>query len=351
MSIMSDPSTIINHRDLSKREEIALKREEKRIQDAMNLTFKPNIQSDRRGRDSEQKTVSRESSFQRLYKDAINRKQTSLNAPAEIDNHQFRPQISAVRSASVDRNPVEVDRVVDRLYRTSTISKSLIPQPVPTVKKRSISAERDIHSTLFLEAKSRQEQLSKLKAEHDIKAAKEIYTFNPKISPPPPFGTGRTRSLSTDSAGSGRFEERQQRLLKIKEDRISREKARHDEQLRREMPFKPKIAPSDYFVSTRKVSKVDVLSRLTKPLIKEIKPDPALTFAPRIPSRSSTPQSARGSPLSPSSSTPSSSSSRGKKPVHERLFATNAHKLKALEDEVSLTPTVCNEVDIGTVFT
>jgi hypothetical protein len=309
----------------SAREEIALKLKLKLDMEASQFTFQPTLSS-RRGRTIDSKAAG--SRFNRLYDDAMKRKNEGSKSKVEVDEYTFTPTLSTRnRGASRERNNSDFFDSMHKATGSGRLSTSEIPVDAnlykPKITKRASSLDR--LSTLTAQNlrrmesdQRRQDAINKQKEEENRRIA-ETCTFTPKIYSSRP-GL-RSKSVDSDrSTVSDRLQEYGERrrawLEKEKESKARVEVA--------DATFKPAVNLNKK-ISSQLQSGVDVYTRLSNPseksvdsMMTEVESD--LTFQPK----------ARRSSLT---------SLTANETVHERLFREGEQRRKDLLDGVTISNT------------
>lgn len=182
----------INSEFLSKRDEIALRKEKQLRTAKESMTFQPTLHA--RPRDIKLKGNPTVSRFDRLYGDAIKRLEEDPKSRSRPDDNEltFKPAISAkARSSSSDRRASDLVNSMHKGVGTGRIPIKESPKDPnlfkPTISKRANSIERsssalDTSSRLYASKDTYKRKLDLKKAEDDKRTA-ELCTFSPMMSP------------------------------------------------------------------------------------------------------------------------------------------------------------------------
>lgn len=307
----------------SARDEIAQKHKLKIDLEASQFTFQPTL-SARRGRTIDSKAAG--SRFNRLYDDAMKRKNEGSKSKVEVDEYTFTPTLSTrTRVASRERNNSEFFDSMHKATGSGRSSKSEMQGDAnlykPIISKRASSLDR--LSTLTAQNlrrmesdQRRQDAINKQKEEEDRRIA-ETCTFTPKIY----SSRAGLRSKSVDSDRST-VSDRLQEYGERRKAWLEKEKQSKAKDEVADATFKPAVNLNKK-ISSQLQSGVDVYTRLSNPSEKSFdtvmtQPDSELTFQPK-PRRSSI------------------TSSIANETVHERLFREGEQRRKDLMDEVIIS--------------
>jgi hypothetical protein len=288
----------------SLKEEIALKREKKLLEEQANCTFAPALTAPREGRDSTLKALTG-SRFDHLYNDALKRKTKGQQAKEseeilekKADENNFKPAISPkARSISRDRKPSDL---VNSLYNASGAGRAIVkdsPKDAnlfkPTIIKRANSTDRvslvDTGSRLYESRLKHQANLEKDKEEAEKRNAK-LCTFAPKIF--------KCRSASLTPLEGGKAIAVTDRLLQYGEKsktRLEEEKKIREKKELAAATFQPTLVAKKTTNLTPKGASddIDVYARLASPLEKKQEKEIA-TFQPTLVANQSKKNSLKG---------------------------------------------------------
>lgn len=312
----------------SAREEVALKHKLKLDMEASQFTFQPTL-SARRGRTIDSKAAG--TRFNRLYDDAMKRKNEGSKSKVEADEYTFTPTLSTrSRVASRERNNPDFFDSMHKATGSGRSSKSEMPVDAnlykPTISKRASSLDRQ--STLTAQNlrrmesdQRRQDAISKQRDEDNRRIA-ETCTFMPKIY----SSRQGPRSKSVDSDRSN-VSDRIQEYGERRKAWLEKEKLSKANEEIADATFKP-VVNLNKKISSQLHSGVDVYTRLSIPSEKSVdtkvtEVDTDLTFQPK----------SRRSSLT---------SSVANESVHERLFREGERRRKDLMDEVNILNTCAN---------
>lgn len=250
-----------------------MRRENKRLEEESQLTFKPSIGSNKITFNDDRLGAStgRASRFDRLYSDALKRQQSSqkLVDPVTADL-TFTPKITsraASRGRSNNGNGRDSSPVSERLYKaqrvstTATASMDAEETFRPKISKRANSTDRSggkpVTERLFEQGQLHEEKLAKLKESVQARLAEEC-TFAPQIA-----------SVAAANGRRGSDRDVMQRLLSYEETRQAKlEEARRkqEHELALQTTFRPALSQSPRPTSAASASGVrePVFQRLSR---------------------------------------------------------------------------------------
>lgn len=313
MEVLSGMSTV--------REEVALKQKLKIDLEASQFTFQPTL-SARQGRTIDSKAAG--SRFNRLYDDAMKRKNEVSKPKVEVDEYTFSPTLSTrPRLASRERNNSDFFDSMHKATGSGRLSKSEKPVDPnlykPIISKRASSLDRRSTLTaqnlrLMESTQRRRDAINKQKDEENKRIA-ETCTFRPKIF----SSRSSSRSQSVDSDRPN-VTDRLQGSGERRKAWLEKEKQSKANEYLSDATFKPAINFGRKTTSPQLHSRADVYTRLTIPSEKSIDAmmalvDLELTFQAK---------SRRNSVTIPVAN----------ETVHERLFREGEIRRKELMDEV-----------------
>lgn len=349
----------------TRRQEIEDRKEQKRLRDEAEFTFKPAIPVRRSSANgavsSTENSPSKENRFDKLYSDALKRHiNLHLKEEAVVQSLTFAPKISerahgSSRSASRERLGItgssrpssrassrergggggsengDASQASHRLGRSSSRNSLGAESDTPSFKptlftnKRSSSSGRqqeskDIVDRLYEHSKIAKERLEQKRTEREQRELEDC-TFAPKLVP-------TKRSPSTErklevTERMSRYEE----FRKKKLEEAAREKLERESE---DLTFKPTINPksrrSQSPAGSAGKSEQSLLERLTSPIgysrpTVEAEMYSELTFKPKIATSKRAPS-------------PNSQRAAEYANVHERLFVEGLEIMRQKENEV-----------------
>lgn len=220
---------------LTRREQVALMREQKLMEEQSNYTFRPTVPS-RRGRDPtvEASNVNR---FDRLYSEAKARKE-KVKAPE--DRPTFTPTITALgHSKKRSSTPEGVSKVLHSTSGSGNRRTGSTPEPAPTFKPtisrrgKSLDRNRDVSPStrLFSQAEITKQKLAK-KAEEKLKNETKDCTFSPQTNK-----GGRSQTPTKEDSVD--VTTRMQRYMLLKEKKLEQLRQAQQAEADQVATFKP----------------------------------------------------------------------------------------------------------------
>ena len=231
---------------LSKRKEIALKKEKLLRTSEENLTFQPTLYA--RPGDVKSKGTPLVSRFDRLYGDAVNRLEGDPKSRSRHDDREltFKPSISPkARSFSTDRRASDLVNSMHKGIGVGRTPPKESPKDSclfkPTISKRASSVERasslvDTTSRLYGSKDAYKQKMDLRKAADDKRNA-EACTFSPMMS-----AKIRVNTISASlTPKSPNLADRLSSYAANKKSKLEQEKASQESRIMEGVTFQPKL--------------------------------------------------------------------------------------------------------------